>query len=105
MTDSKPCVDPRATDVRVTEDELSVAFAGGRRVIVPLAGLPPLLHAPAEQRSNRRLPGDGAGIHWPYVGAWSLSMSGRTRGCIRRPARPAAGERQHVGCSTACFPE
>ena len=88
MTTSEPSVDPRATDVMVTEDELSVALADGRRVIVPLAWFPRLLHASAEQRSNWRLLGDGEGIHWPDVDE-DLSVAGLLRGT----AAPGASRR------------
>jgi len=81
MTTSEPNVDPRATDVEVTEDELSVALADGRRVIVPLAWFPRLLHATAEQRANWRLLGDGEGIHWPDVDE-DLSVAGLLRGNV-----------------------
>ena len=88
MTTSEPKVDPRATDVKVTEDELSVALADGRRVIVPLAWFPRLLHASTEQRSNWRLLGDGEGIHWPDVDE-DLSVAGLLRGT----AAPGASRR------------
>ena len=88
MTTSEPKVDPRATDVKVTEDDLSVALADGRRVIVPLAWFPRLLHASAEQRSNWRLLGDGEGIHWPDVDE-DLSVAGLLRGT----AAPGASRR------------
>ncbi|MBK8977632.1 MAG: DUF2442 domain-containing protein [Planctomycetes bacterium] len=79
MTTSDPSVDPRATDVVVTEDELSVELADGRRVIVPLAWFPRLLHATNEQRLNWRLLSDGHGIHWPDVDE-DLSVAGLLRG-------------------------
>lgn len=88
MTTSEPSVDPRATDVKITEDELSVALADGRRVIVPLAWFPRLLHASSEQRSNWRLLGDGEGIHWPDVDE-DLSVAGLLRGT----AAPGASRR------------
>ncbi|MGE0144382.1 MAG: DUF2442 domain-containing protein [Planctomycetota bacterium] len=88
MTTSEPSVNPRATDVLVTADELSVALADGRRVIVPLAWFPRLLHASAEQRSNWRLLGDGEGIHWPDVDE-DLSVAGLLRGT----AAPGASRR------------
>jgi hypothetical protein len=70
---------PRAQDVRVTEDELTVALVDGRRVSVPLVWFPRLLHASPAQRSNWQLLGDGEGIHWPDVDE-DLSVAGLLRG-------------------------
>ena len=79
MSTSEPSVDPRATDLTVTDDELSVVLADGRRVIVPLAWFPRLLHASPCQRDNWRLIGDGGGIHWPDLDE-DLSVAGLLRG-------------------------
>lgn len=79
MTTSEPSVDPRAVDVSVTEDELSVLLADGRRVIVPLAWFPRVLHATDEQRATWRIIGDGQGIHWPEIDE-DLSVAGLLRG-------------------------
>ena len=79
MSSSLPSVDPRAKEVTVTEDELIVALADGRRVAVPLAWFPRLLHATAEQRRNFEILGEGVGIHWPDVDE-DLSVAGLLRG-------------------------
>ncbi len=81
MTTSGPSVDPRAIQVSVSEDELSVELADGRRVSVPLAWFPRLLHASADQRSNWRLLGEGQGIHWPDLDE-DLSVEGLLRGTV-----------------------
>jgi hypothetical protein len=70
---------PRAQHVHVTEDELTVSLVDGRRVSVPLAWFPRLLHASAAQRSNWQLLGDGEGIHWPDLDE-DLSVAGILRG-------------------------
>jgi Protein of unknown function (DUF2442) len=70
---------PRAQDIQVTEDELTVSLVDGRRVSVPLAWFPRLLHASPAQRSNWQLLGDGEGIHWPDVDE-DLSVVGILRG-------------------------
>ena len=70
---------PWAQDVLVTEDELTVSLVDGRRVSVPLAWFPRLLHASPAQRSNWQLLGDGEGIHWPDVDE-DLSVAGILRG-------------------------
>ena len=70
---------PRAQDVLVTEDELTVSLVDGRRVSVPLVWFPRLLHASPAQRSNWQLLGDGEGIHWSDVDE-DLSVAGLLRG-------------------------
>jgi hypothetical protein len=83
MSSSLPRMDARAKDVRTTSDELSVLLADGRRVSVPLAWFPRLLHATPAERENWRLLGDGEGIHWPDLDE-DLSVAGLLEG---RPAR------------------
>ena len=60
-------IEPLATAVRISEHELQVDLADGRRVSVPLVWFPRLLHATQDQRSDYELMGDGEGIHWPGV--------------------------------------
>jgi hypothetical protein len=81
-------VDPRAVDVVADDDNLTVDLADGRRLTVPLAWFPRLLHATADQRRNWRFLGDGQGIHWPDVDE-DLSVSGLLRGT----AAPEASRR------------
>ena len=89
MTSFNPSVDPRAIDVAVEEDELTVNLADGRRVSVPLAWFPRLLHADATQRRNWRLVGAGQGIHWPDIDE-DLSVNGLLRGAAAPgTSRPA----------------
>lgn len=79
MTTSEPSVDPRAVAAAVSDDELSVDLADGRRLSVPLAWFPRLLHATPEQRANWKFLGDGQGLHWPDVDE-DLSVAGLLRG-------------------------
>ena len=79
MTTSEPSVDPRAVGVSVSDDELSVDLADGRRLSVPLAWFPRLLHATPEQRGNWKFLGDGQGLHWPDIDE-DLSVAGLLRG-------------------------
>ena len=79
MSSSMPSVDARAKEVSVTEDELSVVLADGRRLAVPLAWFPRLLRATPAQREHFELLGDGEGIHWPDVDE-DLSVAGLLRG-------------------------
>lgn len=55
---------PKAEDVTVTEDTLTVDLSDGRTISVPLAWFPRLLHASSGERKHWRLIGKGEGIHW-----------------------------------------
>ena len=59
---SAPGAGERVKDVRIGADLLSVHLIDGRTISVPLAWYPRLLHASAEQRSNRRVAGGCFGI-------------------------------------------
>jgi hypothetical protein len=63
----------------VTDDELIVHLVDGRKLSVPLAWFPNLLHASAEQRNRFLLIGDGEYIHWPELDE-DLSVAGLLRG-------------------------
>lgn len=56
-----------AREVTITEDTLTVELADGRSISVPLAWYPRLVHGTPEERSDWRLIGEGAGIHWPML--------------------------------------
>ena len=58
---------PKAEDLRLTKDTLSVDLSDGRTISVPLAWFPRLVHATQEERNNWRLIGKGHGIHWEDV--------------------------------------
>jgi Protein of unknown function (DUF2442) len=79
MSSSVVEANPRAQDVSVSQDELTVVLADGRRISVPLAWFPRLLHASPAQRSNWELLGDGEGVHWPEIDE-DLSVAGILRG-------------------------
>ena len=79
MASSMPSVDPRIKEVTVTDDELVVVLADGRRLATPLAWFPRLLNATPEQRARFELLGEGVGIHWPDVDE-DLSAEGLLRG-------------------------
>ena len=69
----------RAREVHVSEAELNVILSDGRKIIVPLAWFPRLLHATPQQRKKWQLLGDGDGIHWPDIDE-DLSVAGLLRG-------------------------
>jgi hypothetical protein len=79
MSSSAPEIDPRAKEVRCSDDELTVVLADGRTISVPLAWFPRLLHASSSQRANFELLGGGHGIHWPDVDE-DISVEGLLRG-------------------------
>ena len=79
MSSSQPSVDPRAEEVTVSDDELTVVLADGRRISAPLAWFPRLCRATQAQRQNYELLGEGVGIHWPDLDE-DLSVAGLLRG-------------------------
>jgi hypothetical protein len=67
MSTSELKAGARVVGVEITEDELTVKLLDGRRVSVPLAWYPRLLHATPAQRSKWELSGAGFGIYWPEI--------------------------------------
>ena len=88
MTILPVSVHPRASDVRVDDDELVVQLVDGRRVAVPLAWFPRLLRATKAERDAWELLGDGEGIHWPEVDE-DISVAGLLRGRASTEVGPA----------------
>jgi hypothetical protein len=76
-------VEPTAVDVSVTDDDLTVRLADGRRISVPLAWYPRLLNATQDERMHWQLLGDGYAIEWPdideHIGLEGL-LAGRPSG-------------------------
>jgi hypothetical protein len=68
-------MDARATHVCSDANELTVDLVDGRRIAVPLAWFPRLLHASPRQRKKWELIGDGEGIRWPDLDE-DLSVEG-----------------------------
>lgn len=58
---------PKAENVKITKDALSVDLSDGRTISVPLEWFPRLVYATAVERSNWRLIGRGHGIHWEDI--------------------------------------
>jgi hypothetical protein len=56
---------PRAVQVTVTDDTLSVDLEDGRTISVPIGWYPRLAYAIPAERSNLTISGAGHGIHWP----------------------------------------
>ncbi len=55
---------PAAQRLWFDDDSLWVDLADGRRLAVPLAYFPRLLHATPEQREQYEMSGGGTGLHW-----------------------------------------
>jgi len=55
---------PKANNLSVTDDTLTVELDDGRTISVPLAWYPRLKDASAIERDNWRLIGGGQGMHW-----------------------------------------
>jgi hypothetical protein len=57
--------DVRATDVRLTNDTLTVELDDARTLSVPILWFPRLAKATKTERERWQMLGDGEGIHWP----------------------------------------
>ena len=58
---------PKAQQVVLTDDALTVDLSDGRTISVPLAWYPRLLHGTPIERNNWRFIGENQGIHWPDI--------------------------------------
>lgn len=76
-------VDPVVVEATVTDEELTVELADGRRMHVPLSWYPRLFYASDAERQNWQLLGDGYAIEWPeldeHIGVEGL-LAGRHSG-------------------------
>lgn len=79
--------EPLAIGLEVTDDELIVSLADGRRLSVPIAWYPRLANASPQQRRNWEIIGPGVGFHWPDVDE-DLSVEGMLRGAPAPGVRP-----------------
>jgi hypothetical protein len=57
--------EPRARQVIVTEDAVTVDLTDGRTISVPLVWYPRLWHGTLKERRHIEIFGDGAYVHWP----------------------------------------
>ena len=58
---------PKAVDVQVTDDTLTVDLEDGRTISVPIGWFPRLAYGLPEERANFQISGAGRGIHWPEL--------------------------------------
>ena len=80
---SVEAAEPLASEVFVSEDELTVHLVDGRKISVPLVWFPRLLHGSREQRDRFELIGEGEGIHWEELDEdidEDISVAGLLRG-------------------------
>ena len=56
-----------ASRVEATDNDLIVELFDGRKISVPLAWYPRLLHGTKEERNRYELIARGSGIHWPLL--------------------------------------
>ena len=56
--------EPVAQSVSFDADNMWVEFTDGRKLAVPLAYFPRLLHATAKEREAYTISGGGTGLHW-----------------------------------------
>lgn len=56
--------DPMAESINFTRNNMNVLFKDGRKLSVPLAFFPRLMHATPEQREDYIISGSGIGLHW-----------------------------------------
>lgn len=104
--------DAVATQVEVSEDNLSVELADGRTISVPLAWYPRLAHATADERRSWRLLGGGRGIHWPALdedisvanllaGQPSTESQSSLKKWLAGRSRPSRSRRKRSGAAPA----
>lgn len=70
------------------KDSLFVDLSDGRRVCIPLAWYPRLLHGTRQERNRRELIGDGEGIHWPELDE-DISIEGILAGRSSQESQPS----------------
>lgn len=58
---------PRAVNVIITDDTLTVDLEDGRTISVPIGWYPRLAYGTQTERENFRISGAGRGIHWPAL--------------------------------------
>lgn len=96
--------DPLAVAVELSAQNLSIALADGRRVLVPLKWYPRLMNATKSERQNWRLLGDGYAIEWPdldeHIGVEGLlagHASGESKQSFNRWLASRAKSKKNTG--------
>jgi len=76
----------QAKNVTFNEEDMLVALKDGRKLSVPLAYFPRLLHASASALEKYTLSGGGIGLHWEELDE-DISVEGLLMGFGDRAAR------------------
>ncbi len=82
---------PRAVNVTINDDTLSVDLEDGRTIAVPIGWYPRLTHGTPAERANFQISGAGYGIHWPELDE-DIGVEGLVLG-QRSTESPASFER------------
>lgn len=67
--------EPRAQNIIINDDSITVDLVDGRTIIAPVAWYPRLWHGTPDERSNFEIIGEGTIIHWPNLDE-DLSVEG-----------------------------
>ena len=67
LTSTIEFIVPKAENITITFDALTVDLDDGRSITVPLAWYPRLINATKSELDNWRLVGKGFGIHWEDI--------------------------------------
>jgi hypothetical protein len=93
MKSSASATEPRAVELKIGRDALTLHLDDGRVVSVPLEFYPTLVKASAQQRRNWRWVGPpGHGVHWPDLDL-DLEFEGIVMG-VRERVFPAEVRRK-----------
>jgi hypothetical protein len=91
---------PTAESVSFDADNIWVVLADGRKLGVPLAYFPRLLHATPQQRRRYVISGGGTGLHWEGVDE-DISVKSLVLGIgdMTKPSKvsPARGRKVKAG--------
>ena len=79
-------IKPLAKSVSFDETSMWVELADGRKLAVPLAYFPRLLHATPIQRKKYEISGGGTGLHWDDIDE-DISVEGLLMGIWDRTRR------------------
>ena len=79
MSTAVETIEPRVTNVDISDSEITAFLADGRKISVPLAWSWRLSDATPEQRQHYQIIGNGQGIHWPDIDE-DISIEGMLHG-------------------------
>ncbi len=85
-------IKPLAKSVSFDETNMWVELADGRKLAVPLAYFPRLLHATPSQREKYEISGGGIGLHWDEIDE-DISVEGLLMGIWDRTRTSKASQK------------